>query len=173
MNAHLTRLVAVMMTAIAVLASAPMASAAPAAFVATAHLSEASEVPPNPDSQGTGTAVFFLSPDGTRLNYVLTAANLTTPPAAAHIHAPAPEGQNTGIVAFLFPPNSNSTCTRTSMEVLQCRGFITASDLRGSLAGQPLSALIDVMSAGLSYTNVHSTRHPGGEIRGQNTPRTP
>jgi hypothetical protein len=152
----------------AIAVSPSAAAAAPTAFVA--HLSGANEVPPNPDSQGTGTAVFTPNADGTQLSYVLTATNLTTPVVAAHIHAPAPAGQNTGVVAFLFPPNPNSTCVLPSPTTVQCWGAIGASDLRGPFAGQPLSALLAVMAAGQSYTNVHTTRHPGGEIRGQNIP---
>ena len=123
-----------------------------------------------PDTRGRGVAVFELSPDGTALRYTLTAVNLTTPPTAAHIHAPAPPGQNAPVVAFLYPPNPRSTCTSVSRLLLQCEGRITAADLTGPLAGQPLSALIAEMAAGLSYTNVHTTRHPDGEIRGQNQP---
>ncbi|MGH2603614.1 MAG: CHRD domain-containing protein [Dehalococcoidia bacterium] len=37
----------------------------------------------------------------------------------------------------------------------------------GSLAGQPLSALIAQIQSGNAYVNVHTTQFPGGEIRGQ------
>ena len=57
-------------------------------------------------------------------------------------------------------------------------GTITAADLRGALAGQPLSALVAAIQAGLAYGNVHTDDgvapgntgpgdFPGGEIRGQ------
>ena len=159
-----------------VLVPTPGVAAAPAAqstprVVATARLSEAEEVPPVTDTTGRGTAVYRLSPDGTTLRYTLVAVNLTTPPTAAHIHAPAPRGQNAPVVAFLFPaPNARSNCTQTSALVLRCQGEITAADLRGPLAGQPLSALVALLAAGQTYTNVHTTRYPGGEVRGQNDP---
>jgi hypothetical protein len=46
-------------------------------------------------------------------------------------------------------------------------GTITASNLVGPLAGQPLSALLDAMRAGNTYVNVHTSANAGGEIRGQ------
>jgi hypothetical protein len=58
------------------------------------------------------------------------------------------------------------------------RGTLTAADLEGPLAGQPLSALIDQIEMGLIYINVHTDDGTGaantgpgdfadGEIRGQ------
>jgi hypothetical protein len=58
------------------------------------------------------------------------------------------------------------------------RGTITAANLTGSLAGQPLSALLELMSSGRAYVNVHTNNgvapagtgagdFPSGEIRGQ------
>ena len=55
---------------------------------------------------------------------------------------------------------------------------ITAGNLVGPLAGQPLSALVDAIEAGNAYVNVHTNDgvpptntgpgdFPAGEIRGQ------
>ena len=57
-------------------------------------------------------------------------------------------------------------------------GVITSANLLGSLAGQPLSALVTLISNGGAYVNVHTNDgvsptnsgpgdFPGGEIRGQ------
>jgi hypothetical protein len=46
-------------------------------------------------------------------------------------------------------------------------GTITAANLVGALAGQPLSALVEALSSGGAYVNVHTQQNPGGEIRGQ------
>jgi hypothetical protein len=137
-------------------------------FVATATLSGAGEVPPNPDSNATGVALYRLSPDGSALWYTLVAVNLTTVPVTAHIHAPAGPGSNAAVVAHLFPANAYSRCSSTTAAYLRCEGQITAADLAGSLAGHALSELIALMVSGNSYTNVQTTRHPGGEIRGHN-----
>lgn len=150
--------------------AAPAAASRPAVFVAFAQLSGAQEVPLVTDTAGRGTVIYRLSPDGTTLYYTLVTTQLTSAPMAGHIHAPAPAGQNAPVVAFLFPPNASSSCHSTSALVLECQGSITAADLSGPLAGQPLGALIAQMAAGLSYTNVHTMRHPAGEIRGQNEP---
>jgi plastocyanin len=141
----------------------------PRVFVATAHLSGAEEVPPVTDTAGTGVAAFRLSRDGTALDYTLEVNNLTSAPVAAHIHAPAPPGQNAPVVVFLFPANPRSTCAVRENQ-LHCKGEITAADLVGPLAGRTLADLIGAMNAGNTYTNVHTSRHPGGEIRGQNEP---
>jgi hypothetical protein len=157
---------------VALLAATGAAAAAPATdvFVASATLSGREEVPPVLDTRASGRALYRLSPDGTALEYTLVAWELTTPPVMAHIHAPAPPGVNAPVVAHLFPPNPHSSCGSASALLLECAGRIEAADLEGPLAGRPLSALIDLMAAGQSYTNVHTTRHPAGEIRGQNEP---
>jgi hypothetical protein len=46
------------------------------------------------------------------------------------------------------------------------QGTITTSNLRGPLAGHPLSDLIDIMDNGTAYANVHTKDFPLGEIRG-------
>ena len=157
---------------VALLAAAGAAAAAPATdvFVASAALSGREEVPPVLDTRASGRALYRLSPDGAALEYTLVAWGLTTPPVMAHIHAPAPPGVNAPVVAHLFPPNPRSSCSSASALLLECTGRITAADLEGPLAGRPLGALLDPRAAGQGYTNVHTTRHPGGEIRGQNAP---
>ena len=161
-------LIAVAFLVLLVSMTVSIAAAAPPGrvYVAIANLSGSEEVPPR-DTAAGGVAVYRVSPDGLTLHYTLVAVNLTTNPVAAHIHSPAPRGVNAGIVAFLFPANPTATRS-TSAIILRCEGFISAANLQGSLTGQPLSALLAQMAAGNTYTNVHTTRFPGGEERGQN-----
>ena len=137
-----------------------------------AHLAGDQEVPPR-DTAGQGQAIFQLNRDGTELSYRLIASNIENV-IASHIHVGAPE-VNGPVVAFLFgnvPPAGGRTNGVLAV------GSITASDLVGPLAGQPLSALIEAMQAGGTYVNVHTNDgvdpintgagdFPGGEIRGQ------
>jgi hypothetical protein len=46
-------------------------------------------------------------------------------------------------------------------------GNITASLLEGPLRGHELSELIDIMSNGQAYVNIHSIKYKNGEIRDQ------
>ena len=125
-----------------------------------AHLNGAEEVPPR-DTHARGNALFDLSTDGTTLSYKLIVANIVNV-TAAHIHLAA-EGVNGPVVALLFQagaPDGRS-------DGILAQGTITAADLAGPLAGQPLSTLIAAIEAGDTYVNVHTVTNPGGEIRGQ------
>ncbi len=97
----------------------------------------------------------------------------------AHFHLGA-AGTNGPIVVWLLPRQgpapAQSIPGESDGKIAQ--GEITAADLVGPLAGQPLSALIDAIDAGNIYVNVHTNDFvdppntgagdfPGGEIRGQ------
>ena len=141
-------------------------------FRAIAVLSGKEEVPPR-KTRSRGTAVFQLSDDGTQLHYKLVTGRINNV-VASHIHL-APRGVNGPVVAVLagpFPAGGGKSSG------LLAEGIITADDLLGPLAGQPLSALVDAAIAGDTYVNVHTNDgvdppntgpgdFPGGEIRGQ------
>jgi hypothetical protein len=143
-----------------------------------APLSGGEEVPPN-GSKGRGAAIFQLSPDGTQLDYRITASNINNV-HMAHIHALAPAGSNTGVVVWLFPsttPGAGPLGSGRHDGVL-ATGTITAANLVGSFAGQPLSVLVNAIESGQAYVNVHTNDGIGaintgigdlqnGEIRGQ------
>jgi len=135
------------------------------------------EVPPR-DTHASGRVALRLNKDG-GIDYVLDVKNITNI-TQAHIHM-APKGVNGGIVVWLFPsvkataalPGGGGPVGRLVIE-----GTFSAVDLRGALAGHPLSDLIDAIKAGNTYGNVHTDDgvappntgagdFPGGEIRGQ------
>ena len=137
-----------------------------------AVLSGAEEVPPR-ETNARGTAVFDVADDNLSIDYKLVVANIDNV-TASHIHLGA-AGVNGSVVVFLYgniPPGSGPISGKVA------EGTITAADLIGPLAGQPLSALLDAIAAGNTYVNVHTNDgidpvntgagdFPGGEVRGQ------
>ncbi len=108
-----------------------------------------------------GVFIASLSSDGKSLTFKLIVANLENV-TMAHIHL-GNSTTNGPIVIFLF--HTESPIAR--QDGILSRGTVTASDLKGPLAGQQFSALINAIQSGNAYVNVHTTQHPAGEIRGQ------
>ena len=97
-------------------------------------------------STATGVGKFVLSDDQTVLTFKVTFVGLLAPETAAHIHSDA-EG---GAIVKGLGVGSPKIGTWTSAEAV------------------PLNAQrVADLKAGLLYVNIHSTLHPGGEIRGQ------
>ena len=116
----------------------------PISFYATLNGSQ--EVPPV-NTNATATAWFVLNNDSSSLSYQLTYANLQGPFTAAHFHLGA-----LGVGGGVVEPISSSSFVGN-----------TAS---GTWSNIPDSLLVDLVKDGL-YVNIHSSAHPGGEIRGQ------
>jgi hypothetical protein len=116
---------------------------------------------PPVESKAVGVALFRLNRDGDELSYRLLVANIDEV-VQAHIHV-GPADANGPVVAFLFGPVDPTGRVFGTL----ARGEITAADLVGPLAGQPLSALIDEIESGNAYVNVHTADYPMGEIRAQ------
>jgi hypothetical protein len=146
------------------LIAAPSVLAARQTSNFTAHLSGSEEVPPN-DSRATGQATFKLNAAGDELSYRLNVANIHNV-TQAHIHL-APAGVNGPVVAWLYPSAPPAQLIPGRTQGTLATGTITADDLVGPMAGQPLSALLDAMAAGNTYVNVHTSQFPAGEVRGQ------
>ena len=115
-------------------------SEAGSAVTYTAVLTGAQEVLPVTTS-ATGSATFTLSADRTQLTYLVT--HNVTSGTASHIHLAA-AGENGNVIYPFASFGSTMSGTLT----------ITAADA-------------DNLEQGKLYVNVHSTTHPGGEIRGQ------
>ena len=168
------------LVAVAVLVTAGSALAASSKNFGT-HLSGDQEVSPGvvSDTRAQGQATFQLSADGTELSYKLNVANIENV-IMAHIHL-GQKGQSGGVVVWLYPSKTPGVQAPPGGGRIQGRiadGVITAADLTGTLAGQPLSALVAAIEAGNAYVNVHTNDGqgspnsgpgdlPGGEIRGQ------
>lgn len=125
-----------------------------------AHLAGRNEVPPAA-TLAQGQAKFVISENELSIGYKLIVANIENV-IQAHIHIGA-IGANGPVVAFLYGPAPISG----RFSGVLAEGTITATNLVGPLAGQPLSALIEAIRAGNTYVNVHTSQYPGGEVRGQ------
>jgi hypothetical protein len=125
------------------LAAAVAAQADVAIYVI--DLKGGSEVPPT-DSKGSGKGEASYDSQTKKLSWNVTYEALSGPVTAAHFHAPAAAGANAGPAITL-----------------------DASRLTSPLKGEAL--LTDAQAAdlakGLWYLNLHTAKHPPGEVRGQ------
>ena len=137
-----------------------------------ARLSGYQEVPAVSTS-GRGSFDARLSGDEDTLRFVLRYSDLEAAAAAAHIHF----GQRFvagGVVAFLCgggPTNKPACPEGTGDERVTVSGSIKAADVIGP-EGQGISPgefqeLVRALRHEVTYVNVHSSRFPAGEIRGQ------
>jgi hypothetical protein len=109
-------------------------------------------------TNATGSATFTLNEAETELSYSITVQNLSSAltPGGAHIHLGNPETMlGTVIVGLPVLPVNNSTVTGT----IQSSATLSL--------GLSWASLIDLIRNENTYVNVHTTNHPGGEIRGQ------
>lgn len=117
-----------------------------------------------------------ISNDETQLTYELSYTGLEGDVQQAHIHFAQP-GVNGNIVVFLCSnlgngPAGTQPCPPPPATVT---GTLTALDMIGAAAGQGIAAgefleLLNAIRANSAYVNVHSTKFPGGEVRGQLDP---
>ena len=134
--------------------------AAPALVKFRATLAGSEEVPPVTTS-ATGSSEFTLSRNNDTLFVSITVNNLSNV-RFGHFHTGA-RGANGGVVAFLVDPPTLTGAQNGRIG----KQFITAANLSGTLAGQPLTALVGLMRAGTIYVNLHTDLNAGGELRGQ------
>ena len=136
------------------------------------HLKGQHETPPH-DTQAQGQAIFHVSPDGLSVSYRLIAADIDNV-VASHIHKGA-VGVPGPAVVFLY---GNAAPGAGRHDGVLATGTLTAANLIGPLAGQPISALVALIESGQAYVNVHTNDgvdppntgpgdFPAGEIRGQ------
>ena len=129
-----------------------------------AHLAGENEIPPV-ETDARGQSVFQLNQAGDALRYKLIVANIEDV-TMAHIHLGGRD-ENGPVVVWLYPDAPPPQPIDGRFDGVLTEGIITAADLVGSLAGEPLSALIAEIRGKNTYVNVHTTTHPPGEIRGQ------
>ncbi len=137
----------------------------------TANLRGFEEVPAI-TSFGGGTFTATLSADLTELEWELTYDGLSAAVTQAHIHF-AQAGVNGGIMVFFCTNLGNGPAgTPLCPDSGTVSGTFTAADIVASAAAQGVPAgnffrFQRALRQGTGYANVHTTRFPGGEIRGQ------
>jgi len=122
---------------------------------------------PAVSSTGSGKFSAEVSKGQTLIKYKLSYKNLEgTVTNAAHIHLGQPD-VNGGVSAFLCGGGGKPACPPSSGKVT---GTIIASDVIGpvnqGIAPGELAELLKAMRKDVTYVNVHTDKHPGGEIRG-------
>jgi hypothetical protein len=137
--------------------------------VFTAKLPGDNEVPP---INSAGSAMFQMEIDTSTatptIHFTVTYANVSTSPTLSHLHF-APTGVAGGVMIFLCGGGGQAPCPTTTSGSFS--GTITPANVTGPTAqgidaGDLVSAL-EAVQDGDAYANLHTTKFPAGEIRGQ------
>jgi hypothetical protein len=117
---------------------------------------------------GSGIFTAKVAQDDTRIDFELTYENLSGPAAVAHIHF-GQRGVAGGVSFFFCGGGGKPACPASSSGTVT--GTVVAADVLGpaaqGIAAGDLAAILQMIRAGYSYANVHTAKHPSGEIRGQ------
>jgi CHRD domain len=103
------------------------------------------------------------------ISFTLSYSGLEGTISAAHIHL-GQKGVNGGVIAFLCGGGGKPACPQTATTPIA--GTINASNIGAGAEAQGITTgefaeAVRAMKAGVVYANVHSSKFPGGEIRGQ------
>ncbi|WP_249872067.1 CHRD domain-containing protein [Oceanobacillus saliphilus] len=125
-----------------------------------ADITGSQEAPPV-YTDADGVAMFSVSSDQKKIRFRLEVNNLKD-----FLQATIHLGRRniSGPVVILLSTLNDQAIHSNKILI---EGFLTAKDLIGPLKGKALSEFVDQMSAGKAYVNVHSMKHPDGEIRGK------
>ncbi len=104
-------------------------------------------------SGGSGTATLVVAGDGTSAVLRRSYSNLTTPVNGEHIHGPADPGASGGILFDI-----DSATPRDDGSYLWVFAPVGTNSV---------DQIITAILTGRTYLNIHTSRYPAGEIRGQ------
>jgi len=130
--------------------------------------------PPSISTTGTGTFEASIDDDSQTIDWTLTYDTLDSPaaPLQAHVHF-GQRSVNGGVSFFLCsnlpsPPPGTQACPPAPATI---SGTATPASIIGpngqGIEPGSFGEIVAAMRAGRTYANVHSSRWPGGEIRGQ------
>jgi hypothetical protein len=131
--------------------------------------------PPSVSTTGGGSFEAKVASDDSSFDWTLTYGGLEGTVTQAHIHF-GQRSVNGGISIWLC--KTASTAAAAPAGTADCpapggtvSGTADASDVVGpsvqGIAAGEFNEILAAIRAGKAYANVHSTRNPGGEIRGQ------
>jgi CHRD domain-containing protein len=109
------------------------------------------------DSSGSGSATLTINPGLEEVCWAIHVSGLTTPVIASHIHKIVSNGNGPVVVPFF-----NLTTPSIATEFVGCARN-NAINISGSERALLQAIIAD---PGGYYVNVHTTEHPGGEVRG-------
>jgi hypothetical protein len=128
-------------------------------------------------TQGSGSFHATLNADGTTISYTVTYNNLNAQVTQSHIHFGL--SKETGGIMIWLCQTAAAPAPATDPGVPSCpdttsgtaSGTVTAANVvgpngQGITPGADFAKVVQAMREGAAYANVHSTRSPGGEIRG-------
>lgn len=137
-------------------------------IVYTTTLSGLNEVPAS-GSSSTGSSTISFDTLTQMLTVDVVFSGLSAPATAAHIHCCTAAGSNIGVALALvgFPAASSGTYNHLfelSNAAVYSGTFVANN---GGTASGAEAALLNGLGNNLAYVNIHTSIHPGGEIRGQ------
>jgi hypothetical protein len=109
-----------------------------------------------------GFAGLQYAADGNQVYFTIVLTDSSTPINAAHLHL-APRGEAGPVVVPLCAANASPCATEGSV----ISGSFDAADFTGPFANDTLERLLTEARNGMVYVNVHSSKFPSGEARGQ------
>jgi hypothetical protein len=122
---------------------------------------------PSKSTTGRGTFRATIDEEQQVIRYRLSYSDMETPVEQAHVHF-GQRAVNGGIMFFLCGGGDKPPCPPISGTVT---GVVDPSDIIGptSQGIEPgsFAEAVRALRSGFTYANVHTTRFPGGEIRGQ------
>jgi CHRD domain len=135
-------------------------------FAATLNSANETPAPPSPNPSASGTAAYNVLDGGTAVSYTVTWSGMSTKPSAGHIHVGSSTEAGGVVVPFTIPGNATTSGTITgTFDATNVRAGTTPSQ---TITANDMTSMLAAMRAGNTYTNLHTTANPNGEIRGQN-----
>jgi hypothetical protein len=119
----------------------------------TAHMNASNATPPTTEN---GTGLASLRVNGNKLSYTITVSDLSGPATAAHIHVGADGVSGPPVFTFEVKNGGKGRIAEGTIDL--------SKNASNGVSGDSLRVLL---GNGNAYVNVHTAKHPGGEIRAQ------